>query len=231
MNMKPLLHICMLTLLLTACTRSISTPLPTATIGVIPTQTPVPTAVVNPEINACVAVDESVRIRQGPGTDFEAIGALAPGACITISGRNADSTWVYMETTDGFTGWVAVFLLTIDGDLSRVAERNNTGDLVTSELPSTELCTNIANLIGSNVTCKIEPAYCVYLPDVGDGSTLCTDMPYPDHFFQFVVTGEDWSEYNGSCLVVTGLLESYYNGTEGLLQIAGQDRSQISFCQ
>jgi hypothetical protein len=231
MKLKPILHFGILAILLAACTRSVSTPSATATIQLIRTQTPIPTIPIDLELNACVATDEAVRIRQGPGTDFEATGALAPGACITILGRNADSSWVYMETADRFTGWVAAFLLTIDGDLSKVAEKNNNGESVTSQVPSIELCTNIANLIGSAVTCKIEPADCVYLPEVDGSPTFCTDRPYPNHFFQFVVAREDWSEYNGSCIVVTGMLESYFNGQEGLLRILGQDRSQVSLCQ
>lgn len=231
MNTKWLFHVGILATLLTSCTKSISPPAATSTNTPFFTETPVPTSAVNLELNACVATDEAVRIRQGPGTDYEAIGALAPGACITILGRNADSTWVYMETVDGFTGWVAAFLLAIDGDPSKVVEKNNDGDSLTAQVPSIELCTNIANLIGSNVTCKIEPAHCIYLPDADSSSTFCTDTPYPNHFFQFVVAGEDWSEYNGSCLVVKGSLESYFNGQEGLLQIIGHDRSQVSLCQ
>jgi uncharacterized protein YgiM (DUF1202 family) len=123
MNTKWPFHVGILAVLLTTCTRSISPPAATATNTPFFTQTPILTSAVNLKLNACVAIHEAVRIRQGPGTDYEAIGALAPGACITILGRNEDSTWVYMETVDGFTGWAAAFLLTIDGDLSKVAEK------------------------------------------------------------------------------------------------------------
>lgn len=230
MKTKWLFHVGILATLLTTCTRSISPPAATATNTPFFTQTPVPTSAVNLELNACVATDEAVRIRQGPGTDHEAIGALAPGACITILERNADSTWVYMETADGFGGWVAAFLLAIDGDLSKVSVQSSDND-ATTEVQSIPLCTNIANLIGSNVTCQIETAYCIYVPEGDGSSTFCTDKAHPNHFFQFVVAGADWSEYDGNCLVVMGLLESYFNGQEGLLQIIGHDRSQVSFCQ
>jgi hypothetical protein len=186
------------------------------------------------ELNACVATDEVIRIREGPGTDFEAIGALAPGACITILGRNTDGSWVYMATADNFTGWVAAWLLTIDGDLSQVAVRYDSDhSVVATQTPpfqAVQLCTNIVNLLGSTVTCKIETAYCVYLPDEDGSPTFCTDKPYPSQLFQFVVFGEDWSGYNGRCLIVTGLLETHFNGQEGLLQIIGHDHSQVSFC-
>jgi len=235
MNTKWAFHLGTLAMLLTACTRQISPSTVTATETPFLTQTPTPTSSVKLELNACVATDEAIRIREGPGTDYEAIGALASGACITILGRNTDSSWVYMETADGFTGWVAAWLLTIDGDLSNVSVQNDSGDFVAATesppIQSVQLCTNIANLLNSNVTCKLETAYCIYLPEVDSSPTFCTDKPYPSHFFQFVVFGEDWSEYNGRCVIVTGLLETYSNGEEGFLQMVGHDRSQVSSCQ
>lgn len=235
MNTKWVPHLGILVILLSACSRNIPTPTATATSNSFPTQTSVSTIPVILELNACVATDEAIRIREGPGTDYEAIGALAPGACITIFGRNADASWVYMATADSFTGWVAAWLLTIDGDLSQVAVRydsdHNVAAMQTPAIQAIQLCANIANLLGSNVTCKIEAAYCVYLPDEDGSPTFCTDKPYPNQLFQFVVFGEDWSEYNNRCVVITGLLETYFNGQQGLLQIVGHDRSQISACQ
>jgi hypothetical protein len=221
--------------LLSGCNRNIPTPTATAPAKLFPTWTPAGTISVKLELNACVAAEESVRIREGPGTDYEAIGALAPGACITILERNADSSWVYMATADNFTGWVAAWLLTINGDLSKVSVQNDSDHLASAtETPpfqTIQPCSNIANLIDSTVTCKIETAYCVYSPDVEGRPTLCTDKPFPNHVFQFVVFGEDWSEYNGSCMIVSGLLQTVFNGQEGLLQIVAEDRSQISSCQ
>jgi hypothetical protein len=193
----------------------------------------VPITPIKLELNACVATEEAIRIRSGPGTDYEAIGALAAGACITILGRSQDSSWVYIATADDFTGWVAGWLLTIDGDLSKVAVRDDFDHNVVATETSAAIqpCANIANLLGSTVTCKIETAHCVYLLNVDGSPTFCTDKPYPNHLFQFVVFGEDWSEYNGLCMTVTGLLESYFNGQKGLLQIVGHDRSQVSACE
>jgi hypothetical protein len=230
MNTKWLVQVGILAALLTGCTRQISRPTASATNLPFLTQTPSPTSSIPVELNACVATDEAVRIREGPGTDYDPIGALAPGACITILGRNSDSSWVYMETADGFAGWVAAWLLTIDGDLSKVSVQSGDNDTPTPEVQSVPLCTDVANLIDSNVTCKIETAYCAYLPDADGGTTLCTDKPYPNHFFQVTVPGEDWSDYNGQCIIVTGALESFFNGQEGLLQIVGHDRSQVSSC-
>jgi len=234
MNTKWVPQLGILVILLAACSRNIPTPTATATSTLFPTQTPAPTIPVKLEINACVATDEAIRIREGPGIDYEAIGALAPGACITILERNTDASWVYMATADNFTGWVAAWLLTIDGDLSKVAVRydsdHNVAGTETSPFQSVQPCSNIANLLGSNVTCRIDTAHCVYLPDLDGSPTFCTDKPYPNQLFQFVVFGKDWSEYNNHCIVVTGLLETYFNGQQGLLQIVGHDHSQVSAC-
>jgi uncharacterized protein YgiM (DUF1202 family) len=235
MNTKWVTQLGILIILLSACSTNISTPIATATSNLFPTQTTVSITPIKLELNACVATEEAIRIRSGPGTDYEAIGALAAGACITILERSPDSSWVYMATADDFTGWVAAWLLTIDGDLSKVAVQNERDNFAVAtqspQFQSIQPCANIANLLGSTVTCKIETAYCVYLPDADGSPTFCTDKPDPNHLFQFVVFGEDWSEYNGICMTVTGLLESHFNGQKGLLQIVGHDRSQVSACE
>ena len=74
-------------------------------------------------LKACVTTSE-IRIRQGPGTDFEVIGGLVSGACIQILGRNQDASWVYIVTEENEAGWVAAWLLTIDGDITRVPLRS-----------------------------------------------------------------------------------------------------------
>lgn len=79
-----------------------------------PTRTPQPIS-----LFACVT-DWTIRVRKGPGTDYEVIGGLLSGTCMWISGRNEDLTWVYMTSEDNKEGWVAASLLAIDGDLSQV---------------------------------------------------------------------------------------------------------------
>jgi len=100
--------------------RSIPTHVPTkpanAAAPVIRTQVP-------RLIHACVT-DTTIRIRRGPGTQYEAIGGLVSGTCMSISGRNEDSSWVYMESDDNKTGWVAAWLLTIDGNVNAVSLSN-----------------------------------------------------------------------------------------------------------
>src|SRR5215210_4172802 len=63
-------------------------------IGPAPTRTPQPETV-----SACV-LDATVHIRRGPGTHYETTGGLASGTCMTVLGRNAEGSWVYMVSDD-----------------------------------------------------------------------------------------------------------------------------------
>jgi hypothetical protein len=72
----------------------------------------------------------------------------------------------------------------------------------------------------------MEKAYCDYLPDLEGSPTFCIDRPAPDHVFALVVFGEDWSGYDGQCLLVSGYLEV----DRGTLQIQALQPSQVSSC-
>jgi hypothetical protein len=217
------------------------------------TKTPLPrlTRTSRPvSIDACVT-DSTINIRKGPGTHYESIGGMVSGTCMAILGRNQDSSWVYMVTEDNKAGWVAASLLTIEGNLSRVSVRSDTGTLSlappTRMLPTattkptrvitntpmpllsrSELaCSQTASRIGEYVTCKIERADCNYLPATDGSPTFCNDVPYPNHNFTLLVFGEDWSDYDGSCILVSGVVERY----RGLPQIQAVSRSQVSYCE
>jgi uncharacterized protein YgiM (DUF1202 family) len=60
-------------------------------------------------------MNDAVRIRSGPGTQYERAGGLAPGECVIVLGRNQYAGWAYIQTTNNVTGWVAAYLLKIDG--------------------------------------------------------------------------------------------------------------------
>ena len=93
-----------------------STPLPSAT----PTQSFI-------SLKGCVTY-RSVRIRNGPGVQYETIGGLVSGMCMWLLDRNLESDWVYLVTENGKTGWVATSLLTIDGDVNRLSVREVSED-------------------------------------------------------------------------------------------------------
>lgn len=129
--MKCLTQLVMLAVLVSACAISekntpSSSQLPTLTPRQAFTPRPTLTATITVTLNACVK-DSTIRIRQGPGTEYEVIGGLVSGTCITILGRNQDSTWAYIVTGDKITGWVAAWLLTIDGNLDRTSIQKVSG--------------------------------------------------------------------------------------------------------
>lgn len=248
--MKLLLRLGILLALLSACVSTpTSTPRPTITatktLPPSPTRTPRPTF-----LNACVT-NATIRIRGGPGTQYEVIGGLASGTCLSVIGRNHDSTWVYIRADDNKTGWVAAWLLTIDGDINRLSVRSvsevshvaptaklpptathrpiifSTSTPRPVVIPSVLLCSQTANKIGEFVSCKIERAYCDYFPSVDGSPTFCNDRPYPNQNFALVVFGEDWSDYDGDCIIVSGTVSRY----RGVPQILATNRSQVSYCE
>ena len=203
-----------------------------------------------------VCVSDTTRIRRGPGTQYETIGGLLSGTCLTILGRNADASWVSMVSEDHQTGWVAASVLPNAGDISRVSIRDdsamaNSGrptltsaeiafgaqayltEVAATNIPQSSLtryvvpCFETANRIGDYVSCRVERAYCDYLPALEGSPTFCNDRPYPDHNFALIVFGADWSDYEGQCIIVSGFLEI----DRGLLQIQADSRSQVSYCK
>lgn len=204
---------------------------PGPTIAPTKTQLPGPTPTQRlVSIHACVT-NSTVNIRRGPGTQYETVNGMVPGACMSILGRNPDSSWVYIATEDNKTGWVAASLLTIEGDVTRVSVRSDSDgmSLAPTAIPSrlVSLCSESGNKIGEYISCKIERADCVHRSDIDDNPTFCHDRLYPNQGFQLVVVGEDWSNYDNSCIVISGYLETY----QGVLQIQGFSRSQVSYCE
>jgi len=87
-------------------------------------------------------------------------------------------------------------------------------------------CFETANRLGDHVSCRMEKAYCDYLPALEGSPTFCNDRPYPDHTFALIVFGEDWSHYDGQCIIVSGYLEIGM----GVLQIEALRSDQVSYC-
>lgn len=80
--------------------------------------------------------------------------------------------------------------------------------------------------VGTAVTCRIGNAYCSYRPDVNGSPTFCNDAPFPNHSFTLLVWGQDWSDFDGQCLLVTGKITRF----RGKPQIEATRRSQVEFC-
>ncbi len=75
-----------------------------------------PTVVI-PSATTCtprLTANSPVNVRWGPGTEYEAIGALNTGQAASIDGKNADGTWWYIVFPSGPSGhgWVAASVTT-----------------------------------------------------------------------------------------------------------------------
>jgi hypothetical protein len=87
-------------------------------------------------LRACVP-NATIRIRSGPGTQYETIGGLVSGTCMWVLARNKESNWVYILTENDKSGWVAAWLLTIDGNVNSLSVREGSKDgvVVTTATP------------------------------------------------------------------------------------------------
>jgi len=101
-------------------------------------------------------------------------------------------------------------------------------DLVPEETPyETMPCSDAGRYLGKEVICMIRRAYCSYRPDIKGSPTFCNDAPYPGHEFTLLVWEQDWSEFDGECLLVTGILSRY----KGKLEIIAESRSAVQRCR
>jgi len=149
-------------------------------------------------MSGCVK-DSTIRIRQGPGTEFDVIGGLVSGTCVTIVGRNKDASWVYMVTADNLQGWVAAWLLTVDGNLNRVSVQKDTNVSV-SVSPTmrvvSPLKTNTPRPVIIQPTAKnnnCSPSYPTVCIPPPPPDLDCKDIPYK----RFTVTGSDPHNFDG----------------------------------
>ena len=228
---------------------------PAPTSRVLPFGGPAPTSVREP-VTILACIEGTTGIRRGPGTQYETVGELPSGTCLTILGRNEEASWVFMVSDDDLSGWVSATVLKDIGDVNRVSVRDNNAlvNPARSTLTSEEIangaqiyltrvaatnhpgsplgqyvepCFEAVNRVGDQITCRMGKAYCDYFPEVEGHPTVCIDRPAPDHIFSLVTFGNDWTEYDGQCLIVSGNLEA----DRGMLQIQAHDRDQVSPCQ
>ncbi len=61
-----------------------------------------------------------VNVRNGPGTDFEVLGALMQGQTADIIGTSGDANeWLEIDF-NGVPGWIAYFVVSVSGDLTQL---------------------------------------------------------------------------------------------------------------
>ena len=68
------------------------------------------------------ASESTVHIRSGPGTDYSLLGSLPPNESVPVVGRSEAAPWLLIEY-QGIQGWVADWLVAVEGDLSLVPAR------------------------------------------------------------------------------------------------------------
>lgn len=157
------------------------TPLPTMTP--LPTDTPLPTPTGTPTVPIAWARDVNVNCRFGPGTEWQAIGALITGQTATISGKNAYGTWWYVTVPNspGTPCWVAASVTDTAGNLANlpvVAPPESSVISVTIEKPdnvSIAGCMGPANLMNLKGSIEMNgPGEVKWHFETQQGGTLAT---------------------------------------------------------
>ncbi len=61
--------------------------------------------------------DTAVRLRSGPGSQYEVVGALQPGQFAELAEMNDDGTWVKIDTGE-LQGWLPANWIVLTGEVS-----------------------------------------------------------------------------------------------------------------
>ena len=148
-------------------------------------------------LNACVT-SSTIRIRENPGTEYTILGGLTSGTCFKILSRNKDSSWAYIVTSENVKGWVAAWLITIEGNVnslpvtSSIISFTPTPNLVRNQFPSDIQPTKKNNNNNNSSNNNCHPAYpSVCIPAGRDRD--CKDIPYRN----FSVPGADPFHFDG----------------------------------
>ena len=111
-----IVHLCVI--LLAACSTATQTSTPTRARP-SPSPSPSPSATFTatsiPSLIGCVKAGITLRMRSGPGTQFDVTNGLASETCFTVYGFNEDKSWVWIDA-DGKSGWISVEYSSIEGN-------------------------------------------------------------------------------------------------------------------
>ncbi|MCU0502758.1 MAG: SH3 domain-containing protein [Anaerolineae bacterium] len=88
----------------TASPTATATSAPSATPTIAPTQRPSATPTPAPH---AIVTSETLNVRSGPDTQFEAVTRLARGDALTVVGQSDGCAWLKVLTAQGLLGWVA----------------------------------------------------------------------------------------------------------------------------
>ncbi len=99
---------------------SSSAPLiPTPTLSDVNTSNNLAPTATLPAVSLRVNANPNLTVRQGPGTNYPAIGSLNFGDQAAIIGRSSDAQWWSVQYGAN-TGWVLGSLTVVDGDTSQI---------------------------------------------------------------------------------------------------------------
>lgn len=222
------------------------TPTPSPTVRLQPTSFPtriaIPSATISPFAQACVVVS-SLRVRSGPGTQYQIEDGFQRGECVSIDAKNSAATWARIANSDL---WLSVAHLDITGSISqlpaktpgRVISQQSVGNnsptkgVQSSSPTSTAKVSDFgfiyadeaSNYYGETRTVRIDYAHCDYYTDLD--VTFCNDKEYPNHNFTMLRWNKNWFRYDGLCLLVTGKITPF----EGKPQIIVSSISEIKIC-
>lgn len=70
-------------------------------------------------------VYQTANVRSGPDTRFEIVGQLAQGDSVLVTGRDEEGRWLQVTLDSGESGWLPLFVLTLEGELEDIPVVDN----------------------------------------------------------------------------------------------------------
>ncbi len=99
---------------------------PTPTIYFSPSPVPdtpePPSATLPPPAFSAEVLGERLNLREGPSTLDTITGMVPKGVFVSLIGKAPGNEWVFVENTEGKTGWLSIKYLLLHGNLDHLAE-------------------------------------------------------------------------------------------------------------
>ncbi len=165
LSMKKIFLLALITCALVSCVPSVEPQFdPTAMPSSFPTTTIIPEIYKTPSIVKTLEItqsptpatavlvkpiDESTKIRSGPGTNFTSIGILISGEVASVIGKTWDGDWLQISVNNlpGWTdGWVYSQAVKIEGDLNTLTCVSTDTIACDAKIPPENLETAIKNI-------------------------------------------------------------------------------------
>ncbi|KAA3656720.1 MAG: SH3 domain-containing protein [Chloroflexi bacterium] len=89
------------------------------------------------QTNAAIINTGAANLRYGPGIGYEVVAVANQGETVSLLGRNADSSWIKVQMSNGTQGWVSAPLLSTSTDLSTLTLITDVPDLNAAAIVAT----------------------------------------------------------------------------------------------